>query len=101
MDDQLGASVQPELSIDPYIWYTRRKLDFEPTHFTRCKTILHKKSLIWIIENFRGRYFLLPYDGILDTDNEFSISFTDHDKLNFVPSFEDPQEATFYELKWS
>lgn len=81
-----------EYQLDPLQWHSQRKLDFEPNHFVRAKTVVTKKSSQWIIDSLRGRYTLLPKNSEDDIIN---------DSLNYIPSFEDPSEAVFYELTWS
>lgn len=78
--------------LDPLLWYGQRKLDFEPAHFVRARTAITKKSSLWITDSLRGRYTLLPKNS----EDDMMI-----DPLNYIPSFEDPSEAVFYELTWS
>ena len=63
-----------------------RDLNFVPCHFIKASTSITPESKQWIQEKLRGRYSLT---------HTFSV-FGDT-----IPAFEDPQEATFYELTWS
>lgn len=78
------------------IFYDRR-LHFCPDHFVKCKTFLNKDSYAWIINNLSGRYAFCHMSTYSDW-----ISVTKQKNSYFcVPAFEDPGEATFYELAWS
>lgn len=91
MGDQLGASVQSELVIDPVNWYILRELKFKPPHFVTANTpVMDELALKWIIYNLRGRYTLA---------SEFKMNSSFVQEI--YPSFEDPHEALLYELKWS
>lgn len=88
MGDQLGASVQFDLK--PNVWFVNRRLPYKPLHFVTAKTPLTTQSAVWIINTLSGRF---TFDGYVELDElleEVSL-----------PSFEDPVEATLYELKWS
>lgn len=67
-------------------WFMNRDLNFVPCHFIKASTSITPESKQWIQEKLRGRYSLT---------HTFSV-FGDT-----IPAFEDPQEATFYELTWS
>lgn len=67
-------------------WFMNRELNFIPNHFIKTHTPTTPESKQWIQEKLRGRYSLtLNFSVFGDT----------------IPAFEDPQEATFYELTWS
>jgi len=71
-------------------WFSERKLEFMPGHFVKASTPITQDSLLWIEGKLRGRYTLLH--------KNFSSNTRVSD---FVPAFEDPKEATLYELTWS
>jgi hypothetical protein len=80
--------------LDPISWYSSRQLDFTPLHFTQATTSLTSESKLWILNTLRGRFSVMrPID----------TTYTNFDLLlsEGVPAFEDPKEATIYELKWS
>lgn len=86
-----------EIDLDIINWFSNRELKYKPKHFTNAKTILTNESLFWIVHTLRGRYAILEVETIVDdvfihSSNNFQIK---------IPSFEDPQETIFYELKWS
>lgn len=84
--------------VDPQIWFAERRVLFEPPHFVRAKAPLKAESTKWIIERLRGRYCLVDvtFDNMIDDQ-----IFSDSGFRGVVPSFEQPHEATFYELTWS
>lgn len=79
-----------DLILKPEIWFIDRQLDFKPDHFVTATTPLKKESAEWIINTLVGRF---TFSGKSHIDEDFETI-----KL---PSFEDPLEATLYELKWS
>lgn len=78
-------------TIDPIKWFTEREVDYPPVHFLTCRTPLTLESKQWILDNLRGRYSVTQNNLMFLLDNS-SIG---------IVSFEDPKEATLYELKWS
>jgi hypothetical protein len=57
------------------------------------KTPITNESKKWIYEKLTGRFSIIPVTGFYITDTtDFNSKF---------PAFEDPSEATFYELTWS
>lgn len=80
--------------LDPISWYTERELSFTPLHFTQTTTPLTIESKLWILNTLRGRFSVFqPADN---TQINFDLILSEG-----VPAFEDPKEATMYELKWS
>ena len=73
-------------------WFGNRELDFCPKHFVISSTPLKTESKIWVQENLKGRYTIIPQ---VDIGSLIDLSF-----LGKI-AFEDPVELTFYELKWS
>ena len=83
--------------LDPISWYSSREVECTPRHFVVATTVLTEQSKLWILNNLRGRFSVVAAPTQEDTIS--SIPF-----INFgvaVPAFEDPKEATMYELKWS
>jgi hypothetical protein len=76
--------------IDPYTWFGERELNYVPKHFVVSPTPLTLESKIWVLENLRSRFSIIPKYSFLQVEGELG-------KI----AFEDPEEATFYELKWS
>lgn len=70
-------------------WYVDRELSYIPNHFVRANTPITYESREWILEKLRGRYAM------------FSSASMGKYSFESFPAFEDPSEATFYELKWS
>ena len=79
-----------DYEIDPYIWFSNRELNFLPKHFTLASTPLTMESKQWVLDNLHGRF------AIVQTGQIFLVPFY----LGDI-AFEDPKDATFYELKWS
>lgn len=88
-----------DYTLDPQVWFADRRLTFEPKHFTRAKTKLTAKSLDWITNNLTGRYCIGNFSKFDPVEFIFSAE-SEPLKLS-TPSFEDPSEATLYELTWS
>ena len=85
--------VEQELLVDVWDlinWYSTRKLEFLPGHFVRVSTPITPDSLFWIESNLKGRYTLIT---------TFSLQVIANSVI--VPAFENPEEATIYELTWS
>ena len=80
-----------EHEINPVIWCAERQLDYPPVHFITATTPLTEESNQWVLNNLCGRFSIIePYDFFLITNGSMGTI-----------SFEDPKEATLFELKWS
>jgi hypothetical protein len=82
-----------EKVLDPISWYTDRELEFTPLHFVQATTPLTSESKLWILHSLRGRFSVFTP---IDQHDDFGVLLSEG-----VPAFEDPKEATMYELKWS
>jgi|688.fasta_scaffold1082337_3 hypothetical protein len=81
------------INFDVNTFFSTRELENCPPHFLKANTPINKESLIWVRNKLKGRYSLVQ---ISNTDlNNFIFSQV----LNIY--FEDPREATIYELRWS
>ena len=79
--------------IDLPSWFGARKVPFVPPHFTRVRTTVTVESLNWIEDKLSGRYAIV---------NEVNKRNVWENLINIpTPAFEDPAEATLYELTWS
>lgn len=74
------------MKIHPVNWYTNRELSFCPKYFTKCNAELTTEARFWVYENLIGRYCIMSNESIFDPD---------------IIYFEDPYEATLFELRWS
>lgn len=83
--------------LDPTTWYSNREMDFTPVHFTVTKTILTDESKLWILNNLRGRFSIVPHHD----DLKLSAPWAFINDNSGVPAFEDPKEAVLYELTWT
>jgi hypothetical protein len=77
--------------VNPAKWFGTRELSLVPPHFVKANTPLTEKSKLWVISRLEGRYAL--------------VAMTDDDDLLPLPYeyifFENPAEASMYELRWS
>ena len=80
-----------DYEIDPVVWFAERQLDYPPVHFVTVHTPLTEESRQWVLNKLHGR-FAVTMDT---TDFLFNL-----ESLGCI-SFEDPKEATLFELKWS
>lgn len=80
-----------EYEVDPIVWFAERQLPYPPAHFVMATTPLTTDAKQWVLDNLRGRY------AITQNVSDFLSMF---DSLGNI-SFEDPSEATIYELRWS
>jgi MoxR-like ATPase len=79
-----------EYTIDPVVWFAERQVSYPPPHFVTATTTLTPESKQWVLDHLRGRFSItVDYDTFLSLESMGRISF------------EDPREATIFELKWS
>lgn len=64
-----------------------------PRHFVVTKTPITQESKQWILETLQDKFCIV---SSLEIEDKMMLGFPTE-----IPAFEDPQEATFYELKWS
>ena len=83
-----------EYELDPITWFSERELKYTPRHFVISSTALTQESKDWILKNLRGRFSCVHWVN----ENQPNMLF---DSLYGRPAFEDPREATIYELTWS
>lgn len=72
-------------------YFGERELPFSPKHFTTSNTPLTAEAIEWIMEKLSGRYSFIYKKDVSE------IMFSER----VYPTFEDPKEATLYELTWS
>ena len=81
-----------EFQLDPITWFSDRELHYTPKHFVVTSHPCTSESKQWVLDKLSGR-FSIAYPTVSSSLIEL-----------MTPSciaFEDPQEAVFYELKWS
>ena len=81
-----------EYQIDPLTWFSERELQYTPKHFVITSHPCSAEAKQWVLDKLKGR-FSITYPII-------STNIIDIFTPNCI-AFEDPQEAIFYELKWS
>jgi hypothetical protein len=86
--------------INPLLWFSEREIKTHvPPHFIKCESPLTEKSKLWVITRLQGRYSISVDTGSKEDDNIGNITYLFIDQEHIY--FEDPAEATFYELRWS
>lgn len=80
-------------------WFQDRELNHCPKHFTTANTPVTIESKQWILEKLRGRFYIQTGSGAAHNFTAINRPFKITE--NNIPSFEDPEEATLYELTWS
>ena len=83
-----------DYQLDPITWFSERELTYTPKHFVVVSHPCTDESKQWVLDKLSGR-FCITYPTLSNNNNLIEL---------LTPSciaFEDPQEAVFYELKWS
>jgi hypothetical protein len=83
-----------DYQLDPITWFSERELSYTPKHFIITKHEFTAESKQWVLDKLVGRFSVAPYNS---NDNDSFLLMFSSGHL----AFEDPQEALFYELKWS
>jgi hypothetical protein len=81
--------------LDPITWFSERELHYTPKHFVVTSHPCTSESKQWVLDKLSGR-FSVTYA----TNNSSGSSILELVSPSCL-AFEDPQEAVFYELKWS
>ena len=76
---------------NPLVWFGERELSHVPPHFVKTSSPLTDEALVWIQTSLSGRY---AYSSHSNIEN---FIFESHRYVYF----ENPAEATMYELRWS
>lgn len=79
------------MNFDPIAWFSKRELTFSPPHFIKCSTPVDPDRLLWIKNKLSGRYSIVTGTSL----GTFVL-----ESAQYV-TFEDPADATMYELRWS
>ena len=82
-----------DYQLDPITWFSERELTYTPKHFIVTSHPYTPESKQWVLDKLSGR-FSVTYATISSSLIGDVISPS-------CIAFEDPQEAVFYELKWS
>ena len=82
-----------DYQVNVYTWHMEREVKNFPRHFVVTKTPITQESKQWILESLTGRFCIV---SSLEIEDKMLLGFPVE-----IPAFEDPKEATFYELKWS
>jgi hypothetical protein len=84
------------MNVNPLLWFGEREVKLTPPHFTKCPTPLTEKSRNWVMSKTQSRYSICQGQ---EDDEDDKLAFIFEDKHYIY--FEDPVEATVYELRWS
>jgi hypothetical protein len=84
------------MNVNPLLWFGEREVKSTPPHFIKCPTSLTEKSKHWVLTKTQSRYSICAGQ---EEDEEDKLAFIFEDKQYIY--FEDPVEATIYELRWS
>ena len=77
-------------------WFSKRELDYCPSHFTVSTHLITAESKQWVLEKLTGRFCLVEYPNYInDNDSQEFWGF------GYYPAFENPAEATYFQLIWS
>ena len=83
------------MNVNPLLWFSEREVKFTPPHFVKCPTPLTEKSRHWVMSKTQSRYSICQ--GHEEDEDKLAFLFEDR----YYIYFEDPKEATLYELRWS
>ena len=81
-----------DYKLNPITWFSERELTYTPKHFVVTSYPCTSESKQWVLDKLSGRFsvtYPIVSSSILELMSPSCIAF------------EDPQEAVFYELKWS
>jgi len=80
--------------MNPLVWFGTRLVNPIPKHFVRASTPITSESEQWVLTKLKGRYGT----GTVDITSSNMVISAEWNTFMF---FEDPAEATFYELRWA
>jgi hypothetical protein len=92
-------------SVNITTWFGERELDFCPKHFVKTVTPVTTESKLWILERLTGRFYIQSHSNFL-SPMKLNLPASQSRTMLYktteeVPYFENPAEATLYELTWS
>lgn len=82
--------------LNVYTWFSNRELSYIPAHFIVVDTIISTESKQWILEKLTGRFCLVDIHNYTDSTE---VSYPWH--FGYSPAFENPIEATYFQLIWN
>jgi hypothetical protein len=84
--------------LNVYTWFSNRELNYCPAHFVVVDTLITQESKQWVLEKLTGRFCLVEFPNYSTIDIENSASPW---VFGYYPAFEDPKEATYFQLIWA
>jgi hypothetical protein len=82
--------------LNVYTWFSNRELNYIPAHFVVVDTLITQKSKQWILEKLTGRFCLVEIPNYTDQG-----SYDYWPQFGYYPAFENPTEATYFQLMWN
>ncbi len=83
-------------------WFSEREMSYCPKHFVMATTPLTQESKNWVLERLSGRFYIQQgYWKSWRSQINLPAHRTISPSMENVLYFEDPAEATLYELTWS
>jgi hypothetical protein len=82
--------------LNVYTWFSNRELNYIPAHFVVVDTLITQESKQWILEKLTGRFCLVESPNYTDQESYDSML-----QFGYFPAFENPQEATYFQLMWN
>lgn len=79
--------------LDPLVWFGEREVTPVPRHFVATSVPVDNEILNWVHNNLKGRF---SYGVRRDSIDSFDVTI----HIDYF-YFEDPAEATFFELRWA
>jgi hypothetical protein len=81
--------------LNVYTWFSNRELNYIPAHFVVVDTLITQESKQWILEKLTGRFCLVEIPNYTDQG-----SYDSWPQFGYYPAFENPTEATYFQLMW-
>jgi hypothetical protein len=78
-----------------YTWFSNRELNYCPKHFLVVDVLITYESKQWILEKLTGRFCLVEFPNYSDQESYDSML-----QFGYFPAFENPTEATYFQLMW-
>jgi hypothetical protein len=79
--------------LNVYTWFSNRELSYCPKHFLVVDTLITQESKQWILEKLTGRFCLVEFPNYTNQES-YDLQF------GYFPAFENPTEATYFQLMW-
>lgn len=81
--------------LNMYTWVSQRELFYCPKHFLVVDVLITYESKQWILEKLTGRFCLVEFPNYTATKIHDDML-----QFGYFPAFENPTEATYFQLMW-